>query len=311
MKRRWWAITAGAVIVVCGLLLYYLLGSSIHHRPKPAAQTRNHSSQHKATPPPTTSAILASYTAPATNGLITNEFAHFNHGNGHAVISADWDMTSGSLFAHGNVFWTGNPDTCDGPNALSTNCTDSDVFRLNTVKSFAGNIKVSLSLKQNIDIHNTSCNTDDTCWYGIHAWLRYQNPFNLYYVSLNRADGQVVIKRKVPCGGSDDGTYFVLGSYARHDFTPGVWSKYTITIQTNANQSVTINLYDTAASATQPIASGTDRGGTNPAWSPSCTTPGHYRSASYTPITAAGNVGIRGDYTNFDFTDLQITTLNP
>jgi hypothetical protein len=37
-------------------------------------------------------------------------------------------------------------------------------------------------------------------------------------VSINRADNQVVIKRKVPCGPDNQGTYFVFdASHARVD----------------------------------------------------------------------------------------------
>lgn len=218
-------------------------------------------------------------------------------------------MTSGSLFTHQGAFWTGLPDSCsNGPNALSTNCTDSNVFRLNTVKKFTGNIALSLSLRQNTNIHKTACNKNDTCWYGTHLWLRYQNQFDLYYASINRADGTVVIKRKVPCGPSDSGTYFVLGQYVKHDFKVGVWNDYTATVQTNSDGSVTIRLYDDRYSTNKPIVVGTDRGGINPNWSTSCTTPGRYASAVYKPITAGGYVGVRGDYANFAFKDFQVAT---
>lgn len=311
MRRRWWAATG--IILVAGATTYMLHVSE--HHPDSSNISAKATPAAPAKPKPVTivaPTLLASYKAPVLDGLITNEYAHFNPGGLAAARSSDWDVTSGSLFARGGVFWTGNPDICaGGPNAGSTNCTDSDVFRVNTTKSFAGDIKLSLKLKQNTDIHSSTCDPNDTCWYGAHVWLRYQNPFNLYYVSLNRADGQVVIKRKVPCGTSDSGTYFNLSSYAHHDFIPGTWSNYAVTIHTNADQSVTIDLYDTATSTTEPVVSGTDHGGTNPDWSASCTVPGHYSSAAYTPITAAGSVGIRGDYADFDFTDLQVTTLNP
>jgi len=257
--------------------------------------------------------ILASLTPPFANGLITNEYAYWNQGMAMRKYSPDWQMTSGSLYAHDGVFWTGKPDTCDhdktSPDATSTNCTDSSVFRLNTAKIFAGNISVSLKLRQLRNIHNAACDADDTCWYGTHIWLRYQNQFNLYYVSINRADGNVAIKRKVPCGTDNSGTYFVLGKYVRHNFQPGAWNMYTATIQTNQDGSVTIKLYDDSDSTATPIDVGTDRGGTNPRWSTSCKTPGHYASPAYQPITAAGAVGVRGDYAEFEFTNFKIAAL--
>ena len=245
---------------------------------------------------------------PARDGLLTNEYAFWNPGDARAVVSGDWDMTSGSLFGRGGAFWTGRPDDCE-PDSRSAVCTDSDVFRLNTKQKFSGNLRVSLALMQLENIRNSNCNDNDTCWHGTHVWLRYQNEFNLYYASINRADGHAVIKRKVPCGTDNDGTYFVLGSYVPHTFRTNAWSYYQVTIQTNLDRSVTIKLYDTAVSTTKPVTTGTDRGGTNPKWSSSCSTPGRYNSAKYTPITQAGAVGIRGDYANFVFRDFSVSKL--
>jgi hypothetical protein len=131
--------------------------------------------------------------------------------------------------------------------------------------------------------------------------LRYQNEFNLYYASIQRADGKVVIKRKVPCGSDNSGTYFELSSYVPHDWSVTNWKHYSATVATNTDGSVTIQLFDDDQSTTVPIVTGTDKGGTNPNWRSSCTTPGHYASSAYTPITQAGAVGIRGDFANFNF----------
>jgi hypothetical protein len=246
--------------------------------------------------------------SPAHDGLITNEYALFNPEDHAAVHSADWEMTSGSLYGRGGSFWTGQPDECE-PNAKSSSCTNSAVFRLDSKATFSGNIRVSLALMQLGEIHNTSCNQNDTCWHGTHVWLRYQNEYNLYYASVNRADGQVVIKRKVPCGNDNDGTYFVLGSYVPHDFHANQWSRYDVTVQTNFDRSVTIKLYDTDVSRTVPVTTGTDRGGINPHWSATCNTPGRYNSSRYNPITSAGGIGIRGDYASFMFRDLTVSRL--
>ena len=64
--------------------------------------------------------------------------------------------------------------------------------------------------------------------------MRYQTQYDLYYVSINRADNQVVIKRKVPCGPDNQGTYIVL-SQATHAWTVGSWQHFSMTIQTNAD----------------------------------------------------------------------------
>jgi hypothetical protein len=180
---------------------------------------------------------------------------------------------------------------------------------LNTARRFSGPIRISFNLRQLREIHNAHCDSDDTCWHGTHIWLRYQNQFNLYYVSVNRADGKVVIKRKVPCGTDNSGAYFVLGQYVPHDFDTGAWSSYATTVETNRDGSVTIKLYDNRYSRTLPVDVATDHGGTNPNWSPRCRTQGRYPSAAYTPITAPGAVGIRGDYANFEFADFRVSAL--
>lgn len=256
---------------------------------------------------PAQAAVAFTDTFDYPTGLITNEYAHWNSGHADAKISNVWDMTSGSLFAQTGTGWSGIPDSC-GPNATSSNCTDSNVFRLNTKATFAGNTKVSLAIRQNKDIHDPNCESSGICWHGAHIWLRYVNQYNLYYASIQRSDGKVVIKRKVPCGSDNSGTYFELSSYIPHDWAVGVWKHYSTTVANNADGSVTIKLYDDDQSTTVPVATGTDRGGNNPNWSSSCTTDGHYASQAYKPITQAGSVGVRADYANFNFDNFTVTT---
>ncbi len=238
-----------------------------------------------------------------SDGLITNEYAHWNS---DGINSPDWDMTSGSLFRQTNTALTLIPDSC-APDKYSSSCTDSNVFRLNTKQNFSGNVKVSVALRNNTDIHDSNCSSNDTCWHGVHIWMRYQTQYDLYYVSINRADNQVVIKRKVPCGPDNQGTYIVL-SQATHAWTVGSWQHLSMTIQTNGDGSVTLKLYDDDIDPNTPITQGTDSGGTNQNWTPGCTTQGHYPTAQYPPITAAGVVGVRGDYDNFNFDNFTVTS---
>lgn len=238
--------------------------------------------------PVASAATLFTDTFSVPDGLITDENVYWNG----TPNSSNWEMTSGALYAQNGAAWTG---------------TNDDVFRANTKQPFSNPIRVSMSLKQNIDIHNSNCNSGDTCWYGTHIWLGYQNEYNLYYVSVNRADGQVVIKRKVPCGTDNSGTYFVLGS-AKYDWAVGKTDHYSATIETNSDGSVTLKMYDDDKSTTTPIVTGTDKGGTNPNWSSSCATPGHYSSAQYSPITAPGAVGVRGDYADFNFDNFIVSS---
>lgn len=240
------------------------------------------------------------------DGLITNEYAHWNS---DGILTPDWDMTSGSLFRLSNTAWTGLPDSPNAPNKFSSNYTNSDVFRLNTHRSFAGNIKVSLSLKNNSDIHDPNCDApgNGTCWHGVHVWLRHLTPYDLYAVSINRADNKVVIKRKVPCGGSEQGFYKELGQ-ATHAWSAGVWQHYSVTIQTNSNGSVTIKVYDDDINPNVPFLQATDGGGMNTDWTSGCPTPGSYPTSQYPPITAAGSVGVRGDFDNFNIDDFRVSS---
>ena len=245
--------------------------------------------------------VLFQETFTGSDGLITNEYAHWNS---DGINSPDWDMTSGSLFRQTNTAGTGVPDSC-APDKFSSSCTNSNVFRLNTKRTFSGNIKVSLALKNNSEIHDSNCNSNDTCWHGVHSWLRYQSQFDLYYVSINRADNLVVIKRKVPCGSDNQGTYFTLGQ-ATHAWTVGTWQHLSMTIQTNGNGTVTLKVYDDDTNTL--ITQGVDSGGTNPNWTSGCTAPGRYATAQYPPITAAGSVGLRGDFDNFNFDNFTVTS---
>jgi phage replication-related protein YjqB (UPF0714/DUF867 family) len=244
------------------------------------------------------------------DGLITNEYAHWNS---DGILSPDWDMTSGTLFRQGNTAWTGAPDSA-APNKFSSDHTNSDAFRLNTRRSFAGNIKVSLALRNNSDIHDSNCGgTNDTCWHGVHIWLRHLTQYDLYYVSLNRADNKVVIKRKVPCGTENGGTYFVLKqngipAIVTRAWSAGVWQHFSATIQTNSNGSVTIKVYDDDSDPNTPFLQATDGGGTNTGWSSVCGTPGSYPTSQYPPLTAAGSVGVRGDFDNFNVDDMRVSS---
>ncbi len=247
-----------------------------------------------------------------SNGIITNEYAYFNPSDPSRPISADWEMDSGCLFRSSNTGTTGTPDTNTGSSTI--NCSpynNNNTFRLNTKASYSGNTSVYLDVKQNTNIHDANCNTTDTCWHGTHVWTRYQNQYNLYYASVNRADGQVVLKRKVPCGTDNSGTYFVLGSgyVSGHDWTAGTTKQYKLTTVDNVGGSVTLSLYDMAYSTSTPIVTGTDSGGTNPNWTAGCSTPGHYGSASYTPLTSSGKVGVRGDYANFTIDNISVVPL--
>ncbi len=219
------------------------------------------------------------------DGLVTNEYAYWNPTLPDAVVSPDWEMTSGSLFTRDGHGYTGVPDDV-GPNAQSTNGTDSAVFRLTTKENDFGNVAVSFDLDM-LGL-TTTATTPAVAWDGLHVFLRYQNEYSLYYASIDRRDGTTIIKKKVPGGPSNGGTYYDLGQSGSHPIPFGQWEHVRATIDTNANGSVIIQLYanDTL------VASAVDDG-----------------SIGGPPILSPGKVGIRGDNAEFEFDDFTVNGL--
>ena len=237
--------------------------------------------------------------------LITNEYRTYNPGSG--AMSKLWKITSGSLYQKsdaGNVVnWTGVPDSCEDVGPDSTDCNNSNVFRAITNQLYPADFSMNIAVKPINKALDKSCTQNDSCWHGIHIFTGYESQYNTYYTSIVRPDGKVVIKRKVACGSDNNGTYVTLAE-ANHPFKDNAWNNFTITSQTGKdNQSVTITLKD--ADGTK-ILQGTDKGGTNAGWSPSCGAEGKSDSAQYVPITGKGAVGIRGDMTQFLFKDFVV-----
>ena len=136
-----------------------------------------------------------------SDGLLTNEYAFAGSAwDGPGRTSSDWEVTSGSLFVRNGVGWTGVPDDAnDGRTpvgAASTNVTNSAVFRARSVRADFGNVDITLRVKVGYFLPGTST-TAAQDWDGVHLFLRYLSPFNLYYASVARRDGRVVIKRKI------------------------------------------------------------------------------------------------------------------
>src|SRR5436190_15122916 len=101
--------------------------------------------------------------------LVTNEYAHWNPTAPGAPRSSAWDMTSGSLFAHDDAWWTGAIDDVT-PDPRSVNGTDSAVFRLTThVRSFR-NVRVTLGLR--VETFAATARTPAEPWDGVHIFLR-------------------------------------------------------------------------------------------------------------------------------------------
>ncbi|GAC1366501.1 MAG: hypothetical protein NVSMB32_10870 [Actinomycetota bacterium] len=219
------------------------------------------------------------------DGLITNEYAYWHPNATNRVTSPGWVQTSGSVFARGGTAWSGVPDTRP-PNATSSNGTNSAVFRLHTKRSDFGSVAVSMGLRNNG--LSTTASTPAEAWDGVHMFLRYQSAYTLYYASINRRDGTVVIKKKVPGGPSNGGTYYQLGSSAAHAVPYGVWQQIKATVRNNPDGSVTIRLFANNALLAEAVDNG---------------------SVGGPPITHAGATGVRGDNANFQIKDFVVSQL--
>lgn len=214
------------------------------------------------------------------NGLITNEFAYFNPHDPSAVRSPVWFVTSGSLFARDGTGWTGVPDRgLTGPRSATT--TDSSVFRLVTRRSDFKDVTVSFALFVHRFMPVPGAAPG---WQGVHVFMRYQSPDLLYVASVDRRDGVIVIKKKVPGGDTAGGTYYTLASVAGQPVV-GQWEQVRVSA-VNKGEGVTLQVWLNGRLRLQAVDNGV---GDQP------------------PITQAGRVGLRGDYTEFNFDNFTVT----
>jgi hypothetical protein len=214
------------------------------------------------------------------NGLITNEFAYFNPHDPAAVKSPVWLVTSGSLFARDDAGWTGIPDV-GSPDPRSTAATDSSVFRAVTTDQDFQDVTVSFGLL--VQHFVTAGGPDLPSYQGVHVFLRYQSPTLLYVLSVDRRDGVLVIKKKVPGGTSNGGTYYTLATKHAHSVI-GRWEQVRASA-VNDGASVVLQIWLNGKLALQAIDSG---------------------AGDVAPITEPGRVGLRGDYTEFMFRNFEV-----
>jgi hypothetical protein len=209
------------------------------------------------------------------NGLITNEFAYYNPHDPAARVSPIWIATSGSLFARDHAGWTGVPDR-RSPGPRSAGATDSSVFRVVTKQAGFQNVTVSFSLF----VQGFAASSAGTAlsWQGVHVFLRYQSPDLLYVISVDRRDGVMVIKKKVPGGTSAGGTYYPL-AMVHGAAVAGRWVQIKASA-VNRGADVDLKVWVDGQLRLQAVDSG---------------------SGDVAPITQPGRVGLRGDYTEFMF----------
>jgi hypothetical protein len=158
--------------------------------------------------------------------LVTNEFAYWNP-DAPAARDDHWEVTGGSLFAYDDLLWSGRPDTSP-PDQDSAPHTGSSVFRALVGTPRSGPVIATLDLRvADLPAYSDSPAND---WDGLHVFIRYQDEASLYYVSVLRRDGAIVVKKKVPDGPSNDGTYHTLAERADAGATVGTWHHVRITV---------------------------------------------------------------------------------
>lgn len=216
----------------------------------------------------------------ARAGLVTNEYAYYNHASPLSVRSPDWVATSGSLFSRDGGGWTGVPDG-QAPDPRSLAATDSAVFRLRTRRADFGNVAVSFKLR--IDRVLTTQRTPAQDYDGVHVWLRYQNPNWLYFASVSRRDGRIVIGKKLPT--ASGGRYADIVRVPDHPFPLNRWVSIRVSITSHGTTVVIRVLLDGRL-----VASAVDDGSHGP------------------PILRPGHVGLRGDNTQFRFKNFEISS---
>jgi hypothetical protein len=121
LRRRYVLVSAIALLAIAGTAAWATTG-----RPRPALFTPRLSGRDR---------------------LVTNEYAHWNPQAPASRIANDWDVTSGSLFVHNGVAWSGAPDKAT-PDATSSNGSGSSVFRMTTRRHDFGDVAVSLNLRK-------------------------------------------------------------------------------------------------------------------------------------------------------------------
>jgi hypothetical protein len=244
----------------------------------------------------TTAAVTTTVPVPAPSllhddfdrpdGLETNEFAFWNQSLAPASARASlWEMSSGSLFVRDGAGHTGRPDGI-APDVASSNGTNSAIFRLRSKRMDLGDVAIAFRL-QNLGLTVTP-QTPATAWDGVHVWLRYQSQQHLYYASVNRRDDTIVIKKKVPGGPSNGGTYTSVAT-GRLPVVYGRWTDVSASVVTRVDGSVVIRLWVNGALVLQGLDAGI---------------------GGVPPITVAGAVGIRGDNAELLIDDLEVRSVS-
>lgn len=235
---------------------------------------------------PAVNAPLFQDTFEGADGVITNEYAFWNPTLKDAVQSANWELTSGTIFRKGGMGATGIPDGGGVMNALSSIANNNCIFRCVTKRKDFGDFKAAFDFTASGLV--TGAQTPAVDWDGAHVFLRYQSEQSLYYASFIRRDGKVVIKKKIPGGPSNGGTYYDMSPYVANVLPLNKLAKIEATIK-NVATGVQITLSVNGTKVLDVIDNG---------------------SVGGAPITTPGGTGLRGDNLNFTFDNFTVSSLS-
>lgn len=205
------------------------------------------------------------------------------------TLAGRWHVNSGTFHLRPGSGWTGD---------LSNALENSAVFRLlaDPAKPFPRDYEVRFRVRI-----NRICVDKPEDWYGLHVFLHYRDQFNLYYASVFRADGKVVIKKKLEAkdhqapGAENGGYYHPLTPYKMisNPIRPGEWHDVAVGIRgTPAEIWMIIDGKEVLrARDSEKIG--------DPAL-----------TALPPPLLIeAGTTGLRGDYTDFEVSSFQVIGL--
>lgn len=201
---------------------------------------------------------------------------------GEAAGSAQWFVTSGSLFVRDGQGWSGMPDV--GPvDERSEQATGSSTFRAHTRRGDFGDIVVSTQFR--LEDYVVAPGAVRHEWDGLHLMLRVQGEAELYTVSLARRDGHVALKRKLPGGPVNGGTYTSVVDVASPNPVAGDDHSARVLVRNRGPDAVEIALELDGTTVFDVV----DQGSGVPA------------------LTAPGAVGIRADNLEFAIESLVVS----
>lgn len=213
---------------------------------------------------------------PPGHDLITNEFAYRHPQQAGVHHSADWIVTSGSLFADGG---SGSTGVIDGgsPDVDSRRATGSAVFRVVSQPANFGDVQVSLAVQ--ISALTTTPRTPAQSYDGVHLFLHYQSPFELYTVDVCRRDDTLTIKRKVAKAGAPDGGIYTTLAQVPFVCPRQQWTEFRATVATKQD-----GVHLSLQGPNGPLIAAVDTA-----------------AVGSSPLRRPGRVGVRGDNTAFQF----------